>query len=172
MTKNNPELTTEKISQEITPKSSLLSNLIPSYQKTPLTEQQAKRKGLPSTPKSKCRLGIDDDRKIVWPTPNFTPNDHSILTAWGKSQDRELDDILGSIIMTWFEVNRDQITQEADDFIKIENTTDDLLRIAEASRKKYERTMELLRQRLPKTDETETDETDEENETSSDDDTE
>jgi len=140
MTPKSPN-TPEQIAQQMTTASSLLSNLVASYQKTPLTEMQAKRAGLPATPKSKCRLGINDDRKIVWPTPNFTPDDHAILTAFGKAQDCELDDLLGSILMTWFETNRDQITAEADEFIKAENSVDDLLKIAEAARKKYERTM-------------------------------
>lgn len=142
----NPN-TTEKISQQITPKSSLLSNLIPFETRTPLTEIQAKRKNLPSTPKSKCRLGIDEDRKIIWSNPHFTPEDHSILTAYGKSQDTELDTLFARLIMTWFETNRTQVTTEADEFIKTENTTEDLIRIAEAARKKYERTIELLRSR-------------------------
>ena len=147
-TKTTTPTTTETIAQAITPKSTLLDGLVPSYQKTPLTEQQCKKAGLPSTPKSKPRLGINNDRKIVWPTPNFTPDDHAILTAFGKSQDIELDDLLGSIIMTWFEKNRAQITKEADDFIKTENTTDDLLKIADAAKRKYERTMAELASRM------------------------
>lgn len=146
MPNTNPN-TTEKIAQEITPKSSLLSDLVNFSSQPRLTEQQAKNKKLPHTPKSKCRLGIPEDHKIVWNNPHFSPEDHSILTAFGKSQTTELDELFARIIMTWFETNREQITTEADEFIKTENTTEDLLKIANAAQKKYERTMELLRAR-------------------------
>jgi len=146
MANTNPN-TTEKIAQELTEKSPLLSNLITFETRTPLTEQQAKKKGLPSTPKSKSRLGIDEDRKIIWANPHFSPEDHSIITAFGKSQDIELSTLFARLIMTWYDDNKDEITETADEFIKTENTTDDLLKIAEAAKKKYERTMELLKTR-------------------------
>lgn len=137
-------VTTLQIAQASTPVHPLIAALPADSQLERLTQAQCIAQDLPSTSKSFARLGISDDRHIVWAHVNFNLEDHNILEAFCASQDLRTCDLLAKVAMGWFDVNREAITEAADGFVRTEMSIEDLAKKASAAQRTYERAMALI----------------------------
>lgn len=107
----------------------LIKDFVPSIsvsQFVPFTEDECKKADLPSTSKAKPRLGISNDREIVWNEANFDLETHNLLLAFAKARNRTLSSILASVCMDWVETNRTAIEAEAADHLVGEKTVEDM----------------------------------------------
>lgn len=99
---------------------------IPVGQFEPLTELQCKQRNLPSTPKSKPRLGIENGRTICWAEPNFELYDHQVLKAFAKANELPVAELLAKVLMQWFEDNRTELYAATEGMVEGEAEAVDL----------------------------------------------
>lgn len=116
----------------------------PSYQKTPLTEKQAIALGLPHTSKAKCRLGVNDDREVLWVPMNMSLYDHQNLLALAKGMDIPAYELMARVCGEWFDKNREAIYAEAESHIKAEASMEDLEKKIAALQANLARTISSL----------------------------
>lgn len=133
----------------------VITSVVPTIKATqlePLSEKECLRIGVGKSSKAKPRLGIEDDREVVWNHPNFSVVDHGILLAFCKAEDITPSELMARVCMAWFETNRVAIEAKADGFVRAAMTVEDVQKKVEAAKRQLQRYMEQLGLLVPPTD--------------------
>lgn len=109
-----------------------------------LSEAECIKRDLPSTSKSKWRLGINDDRKICWSPANFSLTDHRLLESYATIMGYQADELLAAVAMQWFLDNRATIELEVASYQSGDKSEAQLERQLELELARIEATKALL----------------------------
>jgi len=110
----------------------------------PLTEKECIAQKLPSTSKSKARMGIENDREIVWAPVNMDVVTHGIVMAVCKKHEITIWELFAKVGMQWIVDNIEQLTEEADGYTAEAMTEEVLQKKLEAAQRQLARTQALL----------------------------
>ena len=75
------------------------------------------------TSKAKSRLGVPADHIITWVPFALPADDNAILKAVARKRDLAIHDVVAPILAKWFDDNRAELTEEADDFLRTTEKT-------------------------------------------------
>lgn len=97
------------------------------------------------TSKSKRSLGIPEDHVVTWVPFNLPYEDSNVLKAVARKRDVKAHLLCRDVMSAWFEANREELTKEADEFLKAsEKSAEDLAKELTAMQAKMARLQSML----------------------------